>query len=414
MDILDISRIAVARVRLANGARGITLFGLLLLAISLINAGDSWLFLCYAGLAVFLVIASRQIKRGSRLAASLCCGVFAAIILPLLPRMSLLELPVFVGLGIPIIQSLRSAYNKDLHREFKDTKTRSGRFKRLGRPKKPVIVVVLISVSALAALLGATLLVSHISVLRDAFPALDILAQQGLIIHFLVNMAAFSFIALAAWAYSLAQRHLSASASEIRAHDMRPPILLLRSFADDMIGIVHEFRLALFQRLSHSFEEVLTEQLWKHGPVIAIGRPGEAVPPLGAAREYVDNQAWQARVEELSSSCSMLVLILGRTEGVLWEIRRIVASGLLDRTLIVFPPIKSDELRNRWNEALLELDPEITPATIPFDAALLLLPSRNDEFLCITGKRRRSHYYREALNVAVEEITKIHAVMPSA
>lgn len=412
MHVVDVSQLAVARTRLANGARAINLFGLLLLVISPVMAleGNLWPTVLLAGFGVLFVVAGRQVRRASRVAAVLCGIVFVALLLPRLFWMSPLELIVLVALGFFIFQGVRGAFSLGRVRQISHAKARSGPFQRTGRPKRPAIVSGLISLAAAAGLTGILLLVRRISAFRDVIPAFNELAQQGLGIQYLVDMIAFGFIALSAWSYRRAKRHLSASASELRARDTRPPILLLRSFGDDMIGIVQEYRLSIFRRPSHTFEEILTEHLWDHGPVVAIGRPGEAIPPLGAARDYVDNEDWQARIEELSSSSSMLLVILGRTEGVLWEIRRIVASGLLTRTVVVFPPVQGDELQSRWKKISGEFGPTTSSEVIPVDTTLLLLPSENGEPLLMTGKRRRSHYYREALNAATDALQKRHAV----
>jgi hypothetical protein len=408
--IVDVSQLAIARARLVNGARGLNLFGLLLLVVSLIVAleGNPWRALLLGGFSVLFVVASRQVRRGNRAAAVVCGVAFVAFLLPRLPSMSPLELLVFVALGFFIFQGVRGAFKVGIIRQSRQIRVLSGWLGQMGRPKRPAIVAGLISLATVSVLIGIALLVRRI--FRDVVPPLNELAQQRLAIQYLVDMVAFGLIALAAWSYRRAKRHLVVSASELRARDMRPPVLLLRSFGDDMIGIVQEYELSIFRRPSHSFEEVLTEHLWDYGPVIAIGRPGEAIPPLGAAREYIDSQAWQARVEELSSSSSMVVLILGRTQGVLWEIQKLVASNLLARTLIIFPPIQGDELRNRWTTVSRECGTATASEVIPIDTTLLILPSGNGEPLCVTGKRRRSYYYREALRVATETLHRRRAV----
>jgi len=126
------------------------------------------------------------------------------------------------------------------------------------------------------------------------------LVGYGFAGKFAVNGAAFVLFALSGAAYTRARRHVRASVSKVRARDTRAPVLLLRSFGDDMTAIdVRDFKIPLFRQFP-TFEETLTDHLWEFGPVVAIGRPGEPVPLLGAAREYVANEAWQARVAELT------------------------------------------------------------------------------------------------------------------
>ena len=93
-----------------------------------------------------------------------------------------------------------------------------------------------------------------------------------------------------------AKKHLAPSAATARSRDNRPPILLLRSFRDDETRVLLSGWSASPWGTNTTLEELVVDCLAGHGPVVAIGRPGEALPPLGAAREYVDHGSWQQRV----------------------------------------------------------------------------------------------------------------------
>jgi len=75
---------------------------------------------------------------------------------------------------------------------------------------------------------------------------------------------------------------------EAMEEDSRPPVLLLRTFADDSVriyGAAKRYWFSLTQPLSSTFEEMLYDMFKPHGPVIAIGRPKEtlalALPACG-------------------------------------------------------------------------------------------------------------------------------------
>jgi hypothetical protein len=51
------------------------------------------------------------------------------------------------------------------------------------------------------------------------------------------------------------------------------------------------------------------------GPFVAIGKPGEALPPAGAARTYKSDNPWQVRVLELIRSSKLVLMLAGSTEG---------------------------------------------------------------------------------------------------
>jgi hypothetical protein len=139
---------------------------------------------------------------------------------------------------------------------------------------------------------------------------------------------------------------LSYRAQEARALDRRPPVLFFRSFMDE--DLVLQRRVGIFIRflqVSRTLEEVVVDRMWSLGPVIAIGQPTLELSPLGAAREYVHGPDWQARVTELLDECSLAVSVLGETEGLLWEYRRLAAK--LTPLQLVVPHGDAQVLRHR-------------------------------------------------------------------
>ncbi|WP_286928890.1 MULTISPECIES: hypothetical protein [Aeromicrobium] len=138
--------------------------------------------------------------------------------------------------------------------------------------------------------------------------------------------------------------------------DTRPPILLLRSFVDDKLrmrsrrldrsGVLDQLALRRRER----FEEVAAAALSKIGPVIAVGTPGQALPPgLGAVRIQLSHEEWQDKVTEIAEHTAFLAMTLGRTESLVWEIRQIHARGQLDKTLFLVPPLPRSERALRIN-----------------------------------------------------------------
>ena len=55
-------------------------------------------------------------------------------------------------------------------------------------------------------------------------------------------------------------------------------------------------------------EEQLAEAMKDVGPFVAIGRPGEALPELGAGRPYASHAEWQDQVGQLISKAQLVVL----------------------------------------------------------------------------------------------------------
>ncbi len=146
-------------------------------------------------------------------------------------------------------------------------------------------------------------------------------------------------LAFALWrVWRRAQRYEAPSAAEALAADPRPPVLYLRSFRDDGQSLVADVRLAPLRHVFGALQLATPEQhcadeLEALGPVIAIGKPGEPLPELGAARLYVAHDAWQQEVLRLMRNAALVVVRVGASPGVLWEIEQ--ALTLLPRQRLV-------------------------------------------------------------------------------
>jgi len=120
-----------------------------------------------------------------------------------------------------------------------------------------------------------------------------------------------------------AKRHAAPLAEDVLAMDPRPPVLYLRSFETDS-GLANQ-------------EDALADIVDEVGPFIAIGQPGEALPRLGAARQYVGDGEWQPYVRDMLDRSRMVFMLAGKTEGLGWEINE--AFQRLDpRRLVILVP----------------------------------------------------------------------------
>lgn len=137
--------------------------------------------------------------------------------------------------------------------------------------------------------------------------------------------------------------------------DPRSEVLLLRSFQDDALTMrMHRsarhspIELASAEPFER-FEELLAWSLWRFGPVFAIGQPetDRELPPLGAAREFYDDDSWKDAVRLRMARSSMVVYVVGRSPGVYTEFLKAQHLGVLAKCLFVFPPVDYQELRAR-------------------------------------------------------------------
>ncbi len=159
-----------------------------------------------------------------------------------------------------------------------------------------------------------------------------------------------------------------------------------------------------FSNLSNPFrfEELVALANWSKGPVVAIGKPGEKLPLFGACREYWSDEEWQGRVLELLQRCARVVMIVGTTEALGWEIQQIVTGKLLHKTLFVLPPVEKHELQarlDRFKRLLRDLGVNGPMPEDP-DKVLLIGFHANQTPFVITGHDRMPFYYQVAFFAA--------------
>ena len=150
------------------------------------------------------------------------------------------------------------------------------------------------------------------------------------------------------------RKRLAISASELLTRDRRAQVLLLRSFDDD--DLVDPTPSRLFLLGPQRYEARLARTLARIGPPVAIGTPGEAMPELGAARVYVHDEDWQYAVHHFLATAAATVVVVGRTDGVWWEVVEASKITPPHRLLFVFPNVESKRARrSRWRRAYLWL-----------------------------------------------------------
>lgn len=122
----------------------------------------------------------------------------------------------------------------------------------------------------------------------------------------------------------------NAAAGQQTAGDSPPPVVYLRSFVvDEEMGSTPGIQ-------PETEEEVLALIFGRVGPFVALGRPQEELPTLGAARMYMES-GWEQAVTDLMSGARLVVLRAGETEGLLWELGRATQVLSPERLLIVVP-----------------------------------------------------------------------------
>jgi len=150
-------------------------------------------------------------------------------------------------------------------------------------------------------------------------------------------------------------------AVESLRRDRRPPVLFLRSFDDDDLVDPTPRMIPLGAFFARTYEESLVGALNSVGPVVSIGRPTETLARLGSGRLFVPDHAWRTAVDHLRQCSAAVVVMVGRSDGVWWEI-----TSCLDRVpraalLFFFPYVEDAAKRRSWWRRLLAFHPAEVP-----------------------------------------------------
>jgi len=216
------------------------------------------------------------------------------------------------------------------------------------------------------------------------------------------------FMSAMATTSRLARRLRVAAGSYDQVRRPRPVLLYLRAFDDDprrlsagdfgrrSVTEIFSFRARV------SLEEVVARELNRHGLVVAIAEPGTTMLflPLGASRRHVSQQAWQQAVRSGMHEAALIIITVGMTEGLLWEVATATRQGLLDRVLFIVPPNADDEIRARWHACARVIAVAGGPTlTLPVDpaSAVVVRVGVDGVHQAVVADRRDEHAYATAI-----------------
>ena len=125
-----------------------------------------------------------------------------------------------------------------------------------------------------------------------------------------------------------------------------PIVTYLRSFgADRQADSSRGGRVKLLGALPESRlteEEQIARAIGQRAPMVAIGRPGERLPQLGAYRVYTSDDEWQDKVYEMLDRSELVVMRAGETEGFWWEIENVFKLIPPERIVLLLPKKRAE------------------------------------------------------------------------
>ena len=208
----------------------------------------------------------------------------------------------------------------------------------------------------------------------------------------------------------LSRRLAMASLAAALRADERQKTLLLRSFADDSLRMRSRSvgSLSFVDRLSfrrwERFEEIVSRAVGAIGPVYALKEPNTRMPPLGAIREAVSDDAWRGRIVEMMESARLIVVFVARTQHCADEFRDLRDRGLMHRSVFLIPPVDLDERRRRLHVLAEQIG--FSPSLVDWEQpgrcvlAVVVHPLRGP--IAITSEAGDDIGYQIAISTAAE------------
>jgi hypothetical protein len=132
-------------------------------------------------------------------------------------------------------------------------------------------------------------------------------------------------------------------ANEIDLHSIASGqdfVLYLRPFrSDEALSSIGEAAPAMFNTAlvmsKRTEEEQLREAVRPIGSLVAIGRPGEDVPYVGAMRGYLSADDWQETVLRLMGTARLVMLGIGHSSSLIWELTQATRHLPPERLLLL-------------------------------------------------------------------------------
>jgi len=189
--------------------------------------------------------------------------------------------------------------------------------------------------------------------------------------RFIIGVVGIAGFAAGARIFKLARQIRIAPGETVLAQHRGPIVTYLRSFQADQdadkakgarSSIADAFAPARLRSLLTE-EEQIAVALEDVGPLLAIGRPGERLPQLGAHRVYTDDANWQAKVSELLDRSSLVLMRAGETGGFWWEVDHVRRHMSPERVVVLLP--KSEDEYERFRARVAPRLPRPLPDYCP-------------------------------------------------
>ncbi|MFH8349947.1 hypothetical protein [Streptomyces sp. NPDC018045] len=172
--------------------------------------------------------------------------------------------------------------------------------------------------------------------------------------------AGVALVVAGVWGVLRGRRHLTPVLTSLQGLPADERIVLfLRAFSDDTgfsrVAALRWF-LLLFTSLLPTPAHLRTEEdqvgraVAPFGRMVALGRPSDRLPRLGAERSYASDETWRAEVLAALDRAALVLLVAGAGRSLAWEVDQVV--GRDDPTRLVLVVSRDRNQYARFRQAL--------------------------------------------------------------
>jgi hypothetical protein len=137
------------------------------------------------------------------------------------------------------------------------------------------------------------------------------------------------------------------SINDLLENDRRSPILFLRSFGDEKWSLARNYQ-SQSGIFDFSLESRLASYFYNIGPFVAVSSPKIKYPYPGAIKAELDDDEWQDQIIAWMQSSQAIVLMIGTSHWLNWELGQVLTQGYSGKLILLFPEESGFLFFLRW------------------------------------------------------------------
>jgi hypothetical protein len=205
-----------------------------------------------------------------------------------------------------------------------------------------------------------------------------------------------------------ARRWLKPDANQVMAADPRPPVLILRSFEDD--EALDPLQESYANYNSAGVIAQIAESFSSFGPLVGFKRPQVSLPNDGIALITGHDDTWQEEFQALIDRAALIVVFVGTSAGLQWEVKQLVNGRHLGKTVFLSPPFNRSVRKENWEQfGKLQQEESALRRLHELPLGTILMVRWNDSGEMLAVDDGASNKYASVLTFCISMSTKPHS-----